>query len=70
VGPKPCSRKFFGCTFAQGRFFFFGGVAIKLLNDLRSLRLGGDGVSLEWRVEDRSLENLSKYKYFNTQRRI
>jgi len=74
VGSKPCSRKFFGCSFAQGRFFIYGGVAIKNLNDLKSLKLGKDDVyaaaksqiQLEWRCEDSSLMVPTKYKYYNT----
>lgn len=35
-GAKPNSRKFLGCQFANNKFYFFGGIAMELLNDLRS----------------------------------
>ena len=45
-GAKPNSRKFQGCTFLKQRFFFFGGIAMELLNEMRSFSLGSS-----WQIE-------------------
>lgn len=54
-GAKPNSRKFLGCSYAQDRFYFFGGVAMELLNDLRSFNLSAQ----RWTIES---ENDDNYK--------
>jgi len=47
TGPKPWSRKFLGSIYAQGKFFFFGGSSVQLLNDIRSYNLQNH----EWSIE-------------------
>lgn len=51
-GAKPNSRKFLGCTFLQHKFFFFGGIAMELLNDMRSFNLSNQ----QWQVEHTSIQ--------------
>lgn len=46
-GSKPCSRKYFGCTYCNGRFYACGGMALKLLQDLKSFSLWDK----TWRLE-------------------
>ena len=48
TGQRPCSRKNFGCCWANGRLYVLGGSAYTLLNDLKSFSFS----TLSWRSED------------------
>lgn len=50
MGNKPCSRKYFGCCHANGRFYIMGGSANTLLNDMKSFSLGNQ----QWQLEGKT----------------